>query len=253
MVLPDVFSAALDPVVERAAVAALSAVGYRVSMAPFVPSGKFDHVKGRRNRFARAARAQERIVRSILDTGATPAVIEPAVGLLHGHEYPAIQAGYPRGVRHLAELLDDRRHRLGGGGPTDRSRRDDRLAAPGEGGERAGADRPVVLLGHCTERATAPHLLAAWTRVLEAAGHRVEVPAVGCCGMAGIFGHEIENQEMSRQLWAASWADQIDRADASTQPAPVLAATGYSCRSQALRLAGRRLVHPTELLLTDLG
>ncbi len=219
VLLPDVFSAALDPVVELAAVTALEAVGHRVAIAPFVASGKFDHVKGDRDRFAEAVAAQEELVRSVVEAGATPVVIEPAIGLLHGHEYPAMRAGYPRVVRHLVELLDERRDRL----PT------------------ATADEPVTLLGHCTERATAPHLLAAWTRVLEAVGRTVRAPDVGCCGMAGIFGHEVGNQDLSRRLWAATWAGPVGEGG-------VVVATGYSCRSQAARLEGRRLPHPVELL-----
>ncbi len=224
VVLPDVFSAALDPVVERRSVEVLEAIGHRVAIAGFEPSGKFDHVKGRRDRFARTVEAQERTVRAVVDAGAVPVVIEPAVALLHHHEYPAIRAGYPRSVRHLVEVLDERRDRLP-------------AAAP------AGEGRAVTLLGHCTERATAPAVLAAWARVLGAVGHRVVTPDVGCCGMAGIFGHEVDNQELSRRLWDLSWAEHLDVGSAHTT-----VATGFSCRSQAKRFAGRRPMHPVELL-----
>jgi len=228
VVLPDVFSAALDGGVETRALEVLAALGYRVAAGPFVASGKFDHVKGRRERFARAAAAQERLVRAVVDAGAVPVVIEPAVGLLHHHEYPAIHAGYPRSVRHLVEVIADRQDRLDG----------------------RGSDREVVLLAHCTERAIAPELPAAWTRVLEAAGYRVAVPDLGCCGMAGIFGHEVANQAMSRALWDLTWAAHLPPGPDGNGPdrAPIPAATGYSCRSQAKRLAGRRPAHPIELL-----
>ena len=104
-----------------------------------------------------------------------------------------------------------------------------------------GEGRAVTLLGHCTERATSPAQLDAWCTVLSAAGYTVETPAVGCCGMAGIFGHEPANQEMSHRLWELSW-------QAPASAAGLVAATGYSCRSQGRRHE-TRLLHPVELLI----
>jgi Fe-S oxidoreductase len=109
----------------------------------------------------------------------------------------------------------------------------------------------VVLLGHCTERATAPESLAAWARVLAAAGYTVSAPVIGCCGMAGIFGHEIANQAMSRALWDMTWAAHAGPAPSAADPAspaPLLVATGFSCRSQAERFAPAPLRHPIHLL-----
>ena len=147
-------------------------------------------------------------------------MIEPAVALLHRHEYPAVVDDYPAdGVVTLPELLLEHV---------------DRLPSVGEG-------RAVTLLGHCTERATSPAQLDAWCTVLSAAGYTVETPAVGCCGMAGIFGHEPANQEMSHRLWELSW-------QAPASAAGLVAATGYSCRSQGRRHE-TRLLHPVELLI----
>ncbi len=222
VIMPEVFTTALEPDTLRRAVELLQSMDLSVAVARLVPSGKFDHVKGRRRAFEKSVRAQERLVRSIVDSGAQPVVIEPAVALLHRAEYVHTVAGYPGdAVRHLVEILD--RHR-------------DRIA-------RSPAPAAITLLAHCTEQATAPESVAAWKRVLEAAGHTVTVPGVGCCGMAGIFGHEVENQSMSRALWDLTWATRID-ADGTV---PV--ATGYSCRSQAARFADRPVGHPLEHLI----
>ncbi|MGB5759914.1 MAG: FAD-linked oxidase C-terminal domain-containing protein, partial [Acidimicrobiales bacterium] len=222
VIMPEVFTTALEPDTLRRAVELLQSMDLSVAVARLVPSGKFDHVKGRRRAFEKSVRAQERLVRSIVDSGAQPVVIEPAVALLHRAEYVHTVAGYPGdAVRHLVEILD--RHR-------------DRIA-------RSPAPAAITLLAHCTEQATAPESVAAWKRVLEAAGHTVTVPGVGCCGMAGIFGHEVENQSMSRALWDLTWATRIDAEDA------VPVATGYSCRSQAARFADRPVGHPLEHLI----
>ena len=106
----------------------------------------------------------------------------------------------------------------------------------------AGQGQEVTLLGHCTERALRPESIQKWTEVLNATGYRCTVPDLGCCGMAGIFGHQLENQTISRTLWNAGWDS------ATRHPLPV--ATGYSCRSQAARFANTPPPHPVHLLNT---
>jgi len=222
VLLPDVFSSVLDSDTHAVAVRLLESLGYSTATAKFRRSGKFDHVKGRRSRFAKAVKLQAKLVRSISATGAMPVVIEPAVALLHQNEYLAIDPGYPAtDVRSLADLILARSNDLA----------------------RVGKNDTVLLLGHCTERATEPQRAAAWVDVLQAAGYRVQAPAVGCCGMAGIFGHESGNQKMSKELWEMSWSKHIDAAAVKH-----LAATGYSCRSQAKRFGELTIKHPLHLL-----
>lgn len=221
VLIRDVFTAYLEPDTLTQAAAVLGRLGLDVSLTPFVPSGKFDHVKGKRRSFTRAALAQAELIDSIRAAGAEPVVIEPAVGLLHDHEYRTVNPGHPTDVLHLVDVLYEHRSQL---------------QAPGS---RAGTE--VTLLAHCTERSTRPVSVERWAAVLTAAGHAVTVPDLGCCGMAGIFGHEIENQDLSRNLWDLGW-DQAVAAAAS----PV--ATGYSCRSQAARLSDGGVVHPVHLL-----
>ncbi len=222
VLLRDVFTTHLEPDTLHAAASVLQSLGFRVGLSPFVPSGKFDHVKGKRKAFAKAVDAQGRLVESIVKAGATPVAIEPAVGLLHSHEYPNFDPNYPSDVRHLVDVLHDKLDQLGEG--------------------QVGRGDPITLLGHCTERATRPESLVKWRAVLDAAGYQTAVPSLGCCGMAGIFGHEIKNQEMSKTLWNQGWGDAV-----AGGGEPV--ATGYSCRSQAKRLQDRPVRHPIELLL----
>lgn len=220
VLLRDVFTDRLEPETIEKSANVLSQLGLRVELSPFVPSGKFDHVKGKRAAFAKAALAQARLVDSISAAGAQPVAIEPATALLHEHEYPAIHPGYPTTVRHLVDVLHEHRE-----------------AMPPTINPRAA----LLLLGHCTERTTRPASLTRWSDVLAAAGHTVQTPELGCCGMAGIFGHEVSNQEMSKTLWAMGWDDAVKQNSHVT-------ATGYSCRSQAHRLAGKHPPHPIHFL-----
>ena len=222
VVLPDVFTARLEPDTMRVAIQVLSRLGLKVAVAPFVPSGKFDHVTGQRKRFASAVRSQAKLVESILSAGATPVAIEPATALLHSHDYPTFDTQYPAQVLHLVDVLHEHLDQLSE--------------------HPAGQGQEVTLLGHCTERALRPESIQKWTEVLNAVGYHCTVPDLGCCGMAGIFGHQLENQTISRTLWNAGWDG------AARQPLPV--ATGYSCRSQAARFSYSTPPHPVHLLDT---
>ncbi len=218
VLLRDVFTSQIEPETIEKAAAVLQSFGLRVALSPFVPSGKFDHVKGNRRRFAKAAATQAALVEDIVDAGAVPVAIEPATALLHDHEYPRFIAPYPaEAVRHLVDILHEHRH----------------LLRPAVGS--------VTLLGHCTERSLRPDSLVRWTEVLEATGLTVSNPDLGCCGMAGIFGHEVANQEMSKTLWVQTWEPAIQASTTSV-------ATGYSCRSQTKRLSDVEIRHPIHLL-----
>lgn len=220
VVIPDVFTSIIEPATLAASVRVLRHVGYSVAVARFRPSGKFEHVKGMRSAFGRAAAAQRQLVEEIAASGARAVSIEPAVSLLHGHEYRIMDPAHPsEAVHHLADVLVERIDRLGV------------------------AEEPmaVQLFGHCTETALSPQWVDAWEQLLRAAGHEVQRASAGCCGMAGIFGHERANRDTSSRLWELGWSNAIDTSRATV-------ATGYSCRSQAERHGLAGVDHPVHLL-----
>ncbi|MEH6776394.1 MAG: heterodisulfide reductase-related iron-sulfur binding cluster, partial [Cereibacter changlensis] len=96
---------------------------------------------------------------------------------------------------------------------------------------------PARLLSHCTEATAHPESPAAWGAVFAAIGVKLETPATGCCGMAGLFGHQRRHQQVSRRLFEMSWRERLE------EGAEVMA-TGFSCRCQSERLADRTLRHP---------
>ncbi|MFT4864271.1 MAG: FAD/FMN-containing dehydrogenase/Fe-S oxidoreductase [Ilumatobacter sp.] len=228
IVLPDVFTAYIDPDVLEAAIMVLRAVGERPALAPFVPSGKFDHVKGRRTRFAHAVAQQRGLIERLVLHDLPLVIIEPAVSLLGAHEYAAIDASFPSdATTSLAEFLEPRLTML----PSSTGR---------------GAEGIVQLFGHCTEVSLAPKNIKSYSAMLEAAGFDVQTEATTCCGMAGIFGHEADNQEMSTALFDMGWRPKLESGD------PVhRCASGYSCRSQAQRF-GYTLKHPIEVIAAAL-
>lgn len=228
IIVPDVFTSLLDPDVLIAAIAVLRAVGERPVVADCRPSGKFDHVKGRRRRFADAVAAQRELIESLTATGLEMVMIEPAVALLAGHEYTSIDATFPQAVRSLPEYLSERLDRLP---PAVRH-----------------AERPVQLFGHCTEISLAPQHMESYRSMLEAAGYSVEIESTTCCGMAGVYGHEAEHQNMSIALFDRGWRPKLSAGDYVAR-----CAAGYSCRSQAKRFGHADLMHPVQVLAAALA
>ncbi len=226
VLLPDVFSAVFDPTELVAACALLEETGHSIAVAELLPTAKFEHVKGMRTRLGRAVARQRALIDRIEATGAIAVSVEPAVGLLHTDDYPKIDPGYPGlAVRPIVDLLAERTGHLSAPGP------DETVT--------------VHLFGHCTERALRPKSIDRWASILRSVGHEVVVVDTGCCGMAGVFGHEAEHAEMSSTLFDRLWRPHLERAEAD--PGHRAVATGWSCRSQAAR-HGFEVTSPLQLL-----
>ena len=247
ILLPDPFTALLEPAVLDATVRVLQALGERPAVGPYVPTGKYDHVKGRRRHFARAVAKQRAAVERLGRHGLDLVVIEPAVTLLHRHEYPAIDAGYPtEAIRSLPDFLAERAELI--------KQVANENASADSGIEKI--EKPVVqLFNHCTDVSLAPQHPVQYRMILESAGFTVETESTTCCGMAGIFGHEAENQVMSVKLFEQGWLPRLDdHADRVDKAGPAKrCATGYSCRSQAKRLGAPQLQHPLMVLADALS
>lgn len=228
VLVQDGFTSRFDADVPLAAVRLLEALGYAVRFAPVMPNGKALHGLGLRRRFAGvAARARARL-EALRAEGLPLVSVEAVTALMHAHEY-AEDAGPPRPALPGIEAFLADEIKAG------------RLMPPRLGAGQG--DAPYRIFLHCTERSLAPQTAERWKTVFAALGLVVETPPTGCCGMAGLFGHEAEHQDMSRRLFEASWRERL----AETSPDRVLA-TGFSCRCQTERMAGTRPRHPVEAL-----
>jgi hypothetical protein len=72
----------------------------------------------------------------------------------------------------------------------------------------------------------------------------------GCRGrvlrMAGTFGHETRNRELSERIFDLSWRKRLERHESGD----VFMATGYSCRSQVKLMESQPIKHPLQVLKT---
>ena len=82
-----------------------------------------------------------------------------------------------------------------------------------------------------------------WQQVFKKRGLQLEHVQVGCCGMAGMFGHQKRHQAMSRDIYESSWSKALE-----TLPEGRVVATGFSCRHQVDILSEKVVRHPLEVL-----
>ncbi|WP_299841590.1 FAD-binding and (Fe-S)-binding domain-containing protein [uncultured Jannaschia sp.] len=218
VLLSDSFTGVYEVEVPVAAAALLQACGLEVRHAGPVANAKALDVRG-------YLPARDRVRRAIRRRLADLSEVGPLVGV----EPVAVQA--------WADAAEEEGARpVGIDVLLDRLRKEGCLPC---------AARPsrFRLLTHCSEQTADPEAPLRWQRIFSAMGHELRVAKVGCCGMAGMFGHEAEHRDMSAGIFDLSWRGEL--ADEAMIPL----ATGFSCRSQVRRLAGINIRHPAEALL----
>ena len=231
ILLEDLFTSSFDGATVEAADRLLTLLGYRVTRIAPMANGKALQVRGFRKRFEAVALRMRRRLVQIAKSGHPIVSLDAATGLMFGGEYRKATDGTP-----LPAVLGIEQF----------------LAAEIAAGRIAQRrpDRPgtaLTLLTHCTEKAARPLTPKLWTGIFSALGLSLETPATGCCGMAGLFGHEKEHKNLSESLFRMSWQPILDRAEPKT-----VLASGFSCRCQTERVHGVRPRHPVEALLDHL-
>ena len=229
VIVQDAFTSYFDTPLLTDLVELLVRLGYRPLVAPYRPNGKVLHVYGFRQRFAKVASLNSQALNQLAGSGVALVGLDAAVTLTYRDEYRELpEAGVPN-VLLLSEWFASQSEAL--------RRLSINLA------DRY--DKPFILLGHCTEVTNAPAAPAQWQQLFDDLGLTLDYRPSGCCGMAGIYGHETRNQQTARRLYDLSWKDVVQ------DPANLgrLVATGYSCRSQVKRYGDGPILHPVQVIL----
>ncbi len=207
----------------------LTKLGYTVYMAPFFPSGKPLHVKGFLGQFGAIAHKNAQYFQQIADLNIPMIGIEPSIVLTYRDEYrKIIQTNVNFTIHLLQEFLSTQLDRLPKIKPD------------------YNHYQSYKLFGHCTEKTAALASQKQWQQIFNAVGLQLNLVETGCCGMAGIYGHEAEHYAESKGIYQMSWGQQLSENIGETN---YILATGYSCRSQVKRFDGWQPLHPVQLLL----
>lgn len=229
LVVQDPFTSYYDAQVVADFIKLADKLGYEPVVLPFSPNGKAQHIKGFLQRFARTASKTSEFLNRIAKLGMPMVGVDPALVLCYRDEYKQT-LGEERGdfqVQLVHEWLQS--------ALKERAVQE----APGEA---------WYLFGHCTEVTALPAAPNQWAGIFARFGAKLESVSVGCCGMAGTYGHEVKNLANSLGIYELSWHQAMQRL-----PRNRCLATGYSCRSQVKRVEGNGVRHPLQALLEIIG
>ncbi|WP_312947424.1 FAD-binding and (Fe-S)-binding domain-containing protein [Superficieibacter sp.] len=229
LVVQDPFTSYYDAQVVADFVRLVEKVGYQPVLLPFSPNGKAQHIKGFMTRFAKTAQKTSDFLNRVAQLAIPMVGVDPALVLCYRDEYKQV-LGNQRGEFHVMLVHEWLAQAL-----TQEAR-----------GEVSG--EAWYLFGHCTEVTALPGAPGQWAAIFARFGAKLESVSVGCCGMAGTYGHEVKNHANSLGIYALSWQQAMQRL-----PRNRCLATGYSCRSQVKRVEGNGVRHPLQALLEIIG
>ncbi len=202
----------------------------QVYLVPFMPNGKPLQVHGFLDRFKRQAQRHATLLNQLSTEGVPLVGLDPAMTLVYRQEY--LQALAPDMTPPTVLLPQEWLHQWLQKNAVQTLEPDNTV------------DNTYYLVGHCTEKTTAPKAAALWKDIFGLLGLNLVNVASGCCGMAGTYGHETQHQATSATIYGQSWQRIVARHGGSGR----LLATGYSCRSQVERFSHIKIKHPLQVL-----
>ena len=224
LIVQDPFTSFYDAEVVDDFVTLAQKLGKTPVLLPFKPNGKAQHIKGFLSRFAKNAKSTADFLSMVAELGVPLVGVDPALVLCYRDEY--------------LEVLGDKR------GEFDVLTVHEWLYPRLEEFDVQSSDSEAwYLFAHCTEKTKMPNAEKEWGAIFTHFGATLNTVPVGCCGMAGTFGHEVDKFQMSKDIYGLSWKPRLE-----DLPKERCLVTGYSCRSQVKRFEGEKLAHPLQVL-----
>ena len=230
LIVQDPFTSFYEASLVADFAALVKKLGYQPILLPFKPNGKPAHVKGFLSAFASTAKDTAGFLNQLHELDMPMVGVDASLVLCYRDEYSkALEA--ERGDFSVLTVQEWLKALPQG------------TIRPASTGTQS---QPLALFSHCTEKTALPESEKSWQNLFSQAGRQVDIVAVGCCGMAGTYGHEASQKEKSLGIYALSWETAIAK-----YPQDAVMATGYSCRSQVQRVDGFKPAHPLQHLLTS--
>ncbi|MFT5677200.1 MAG: Fe-S oxidoreductase, partial [Paraglaciecola sp.] len=227
LIVQDPFTSFYEADLIHDLVQLIEKLGYEPILLPFKPNGKPQHVKGFLKEFSQTAKSGAEFLNQVAELGMPLVGVDPSLVLCYRDEYSKT-LGSKRGA---FEVLLVHEWLLN-------------LSLP----ETLQPNlTEYAFFGHCTEKTALPTSESQWAQIFSSIGLTLKPVAVGCCGMAGTFGHEASHLDESTGIYQLSWQQAL-----STLSPQQILATGYSCRSQVARFEGYKPKHPLQALLAEL-
>jgi Fe-S oxidoreductase len=253
LIVQDPFTSFYDANTVQSMMSLIKKLGLEPILLPFKPNGKAQHVKGFLARFAKTAKSSSDFLNQLAALDIPMLGMDASMVLCYRDEY-AKTLQEKRGdfsvlLAHewlLTFINKDTYFKgmLASAIPkTELSKECSEDISKG-----LSKDISFKLFSHCTEKTALVNSENEWQTIFEHFGLALEKVSVGCCGMAGTYGHEKANLDNSKGLFELSWQPKVE----ALESAQILA-TGFSCRSQVKRFSDLKARHPVAAILDSLS
>jgi Fe-S oxidoreductase len=223
ILLQDAFTSFYHPELVLKTYDLFNKLGFSTYVAPFFINGKPYHTQGFLNKFNRIVKRNIKFLNKLAQLDIPIIGLDPSITLTYRDEYHKIQ-GMPRDFSVLLPQEWLQKQPL----PV----------------QLLHNNKKYFLLSHCTEKTMSVASEKQWCDIFTKLGLNLQPLSVGCCGMSGSYGHEVEHVGLSNELFKMDWQPHLQMSDENT----VFLATGYSCRSQINRFLNKQIQHPLEVL-----
>lgn len=230
LIVQDPFTSFYDAQVVADFMALARTLNVKPVLLPFHPNGKPQHVKGFLAEFAKTARDTADFLNQVAALGIPMVGVDASLLLVYRDEYVKT-LGEARGefsVLAVHEWLSQ-------------------YGSEALQNKRVSASGDFALFTHCSEKTALPTSEKQWQAIFASVGLELNIISVGCCGMAGTYGHEVVHLQNSKGIYDLSWSEAIAKFAPEQR-----AVTGYSCRSQVARYSDGKPRHPLQILKSAL-
>lgn len=230
----DEFTNFMDVEIGVSFIKLMRGLGYDVIIPDHCDSGRIDISKGLLKKAKTVANKNVSCLRYIISEETPLVGLEPSCILAFRDEYPDL---VDASLREAASEL--RKHALLFDEFIVREYRAGNIAADSFTDE----GKNIKLHGHCHQKALVS-ILPSKEMLSIPKNFKVEVIPSGCCGMAGAFGYDKNNYDLSMAIGEQVLFPAVRNASETT----IIAAPGTSCRQQILDGTGRTALHPVQIL-----
>lgn len=232
IVLRDNYMQSFDQQTLLACCQLLKTLGYQVYVSDIIHNAKVLHVKGLRKAFKKQAHRVIRKIQQLEQTGLPLVSTETVMRLMFESEYAGIEPDSKNIKIHsiesfLLSILQKAQHL-----------------------PEVNNNQAMHLYPHCQEQTSAKESSQTWREIFKIMGIQLDVINAGCCGMSGMFGHEVENEQLCEAIFNLSWKPSLQSSQ-QLHPESTLV-SGFSCRCQCHN-HNISAMHPAQYLVSVLN
>ncbi|MFT4967205.1 MAG: FAD/FMN-containing dehydrogenase/Fe-S oxidoreductase [Candidatus Deianiraeaceae bacterium] len=194
-------------------------LGFNVSVSKIFENGKGLHSKGLLNQFRKVLQKNIKYLQSL---DGEVVSVDPSIALSYSDEYCRFST-YNPSVLYIAQFFEKEVFSI-----------------------NVKTNNTYYLILHCSEQTNIVGIAESWSNIFAKFHLKLKIIKLGCCGMSGSFGNEVQNICDSKSLFVENWSAKINNLIKDKNN--IVMITGLSCKMQVQRFANIKLIHPVEVL-----